>query len=129
MSFLKNFICKSKNVDKFFLIFTALIIVFYFLNAVLLSRNIFSNHVLLIFTEAKQFLDSKVLYKEIHVLYGIGQTLFNALSLYLFGQNVFSIQLNTNIFYFLSIFFIFLICLKINLSRVDSLFLILILGA
>ena len=117
-------IFKSNN---FFVIFVCLIIFFYFLNAVLFSRNIFSNHVLLIFTEAKQFLDSKVLYKEIHVLYGIGQTLFNALSLYLFGQNVFSIQLNTNIFYFLSIFFIFLICLKINLSRVDSLFLILIL--
>jgi len=119
-----------KNISKsntFFLIFVCLIILFYFLNAVLFSRNIFSNHVLLIFTEAKQFLDSKILYKEIHVLYGIGQTLFNALSLYLFGQNVFSIQLNTSIFYFLSIFFIFLICLKINISRFDSLFLILIL--
>jgi len=117
-------ILKSNNL---FTIFVSLIISFYFLNAVLFSRNIFSNHILLIFTEAKQFLDSKVLYKEIHVLYGIGQTLFNALSLYLFGQNAFSIQLNTSIFYFLSIFFILLICLKINLSRFDSLFLILIL--
>jgi hypothetical protein len=113
--------------NSFFITFICLIIFFYFLNAVFFSRNIFSNHVLIIFTEAKQFLDSKVLYKEINVLYGIGQTLFNALSLYLFGKNVFSIQLNTNIFYFLSIFFIFLICLKINLRRFDSLFLILIL--
>ena len=123
MNLSKNFL-KSNN---FFIIFICLIIFLYFLNAVLFSRSIFSNHVLIIFTEAKQFLDSKVLYKEIHVLYGIGQTLFNALSLYLFGQNVFSIQLNTNIFYFSSIFFIFLICLKINLSRLDCLFLILIL--
>ena len=113
--------------NSFFITFIFLIIFFYFLNAVFFSRNIFSNHVLIIFTEAKEFLDSKVLYKEINVLYGIGQTLFNALSLYLFGKNVFSIQLNTNIFYFLSIFFIFLICLKINLKRFDSLFLILIL--
>jgi len=123
MNLFKKFL-KSNN---FFVIFVCLIIFLHFLNAVLFSRNIFSNHVLLIFTEAKQFLDSKILYKEIHVLYGIGQTLFNALSLHLFGQNVFSIQLNTNIFYFLSIFFIFLICLKINISRFDSLFLILIL--
>jgi hypothetical protein len=123
MNLFKKFL-KSNN---FFVIFVCLIIFLHFLNAVLFSRNIFSNHIFLIFTEAKQFLDSKILYKEIHVLYGIGQTLFNALSLYLFGQNVFSIQLNTNIFYFLSIFLIFLICLKINISRFDSLFLILIL--
>ena len=113
--------------NSFFITFISLIIFFYFLNSVFFSKNMFSNHVFLVFTEAKQFLDSKSLYKEIHVTYGIGQTLINAASLVLFGKNVFSIQLNTNIFYFLSIFFIFLICLRINLSRFDSLFLILIL--
>ena len=123
MNLSKNFFKSNKS----FVLFVCLIIFFFFLNSVLFSRNIFSNHVLLIFTEAKQFLDSKVLYKEIHVLYGIGQTLVNALSLFLFGKNVFSVQLSSNIFYFLSIFFIFLICLKINLRRLESFFLILIL--
>jgi hypothetical protein len=111
----------------YYIIFAVLIIIFYFLNAVLFSKNIFNNHILLIFTEAKGFLDNKALYKEIYITYGIGQTLFNALSLYLFGENVFSIQLNTNLFYFLSILFILLICIKIKLQSFDSFFLILIL--
>jgi hypothetical protein len=123
---IQKFFLKSKILDKYFAIFTTLIIIFYFLNAVLFSKNTFNNHLFLLFTEAKQFLDYKVLYKEIHVLYGVGQALFNALSLYFFGPNVFSIQLNANIFYFFSIFFILLICLKLNLNRFDSLFLILI---
>jgi hypothetical protein len=103
MNVIKNFFF----LDKYLKAYISLIIFIYFFCAVVISRDLFSNHVLLIFTEAKQFLDSKKIYKEIHVLYGIGQPLFNGLSLYLFGENVFSIQLNVNIFYFLSIFVFF----------------------
>jgi hypothetical protein len=123
MNVIKNFFF----LDKYLKVYISLIIFIYFFCAVVISRDLFSNHVLLIFTEAKQFLDSKKIYKEIHVLYGIGQPLFNGLSLYLFGENVFSIQLNVNIFYFLSIFVFFLIFLKINSNFFDCLFIILIL--
>jgi hypothetical protein len=60
-------------------------------------------------------------------LYGIGVPFINAFSLFIFGHNVFSIFLITNIFYFLSIFFILLIFLKFKFSFLDNLFFILIL--
>jgi hypothetical protein len=67
------------------------------------------------------------LYKEVYVKYGIGQTLINTASLYIFGDNYFSIYLTANIFYFFSIFFILLICLKLRFNYLESLFLIIIL--
>ena len=106
------FFFKEKNKTSFFfkeknlLILIFLVIVFYFLNSVLFSRNIFSNHILLLFNEADQLLNGKKPYEEINVLYGIGTPLVNAFSLFVFGRNAFSIFLITNIFYFLSIFFI-----------------------
>ena len=76
----------------------------------------YGNHDLLHFTEASEFLRGYSLYQEVNVQYGIGTTLLHALALYIFGDNVFSAFLNVNIFYFLSILFIFLICLKINFN-------------
>jgi len=119
----KFFFLKEKNL----LILIFLVIIFYFLNAVIFSRNIFSNHILLLFNEADQLLNAKVPYEEINVLYGIGTPLVNAFSLFVFGRNAFSIFLITNIFYFLSIFFILLICLRLKFSLLDNLFFILIL--
>ena len=119
----KSFFLKEKNL----LILIFLVIIFYFLNSVIFSRNIFSNHILLLFNEADQLLNAKVPYEEINVLYGIGTPLVNAFSLFVFGRNAFSIFLITNIFYFLSIFFILLICLRLKFSLLDNLFFILIL--
>lgn len=130
MSFLRNYSNRiflfslGKNHTNILIFF---IIFFYFLNSVLFSRNIFSNHILLLFTEASQLLRGDLPYKEINILYGIGQPLVNAFSLFIFGKNVFSIFLITNIFYFLSILFILLISFKLKFKFVDSFFLILIL--
>jgi hypothetical protein len=82
---------------------------------------------LLLFIEASQLLRGDIPYKEINILYGIGQPLVNSFSLFIFGKNVFSIFLITNIFYFLSIIFILLISFKLKFKFIDSLFLILIL--
>ena len=109
------------------IILILLIIFLYFINSVLFSRNIFSNHVLLLLHEASQLLSGNTPYKEINIHYGIGTPLINAFSLLIFGKNIFSIFLMTNIFYFLSIFFILLIFLKFKFSFVDNLFFILIL--
>lgn len=109
------------------IILITLVIFFYFLNSVFFSRNIFSNHILLLFNEANQLLNGSSPYKEINILYGIGTPLVNAFSLFIFGRNAFSIFLITNIFYFLSIFFILLICLRFKFSLLDDLFFILIL--
>jgi hypothetical protein len=107
--------------------FTLIIIFFYFINSVLLNRNHYTNHLFLIFNEAYEFLNGMSLYKEVYVKYGIGQTLINTASLYIFGDNYFSIYLTANIFYFFSIFFILLICLKLRFNYLESLFLIIIL--
>jgi len=108
------------------IILAFLVIIVYFLNSVLVSRNIFSNHILLLFNEANQLLSGRAPYKEINILYGIGTPFVNALSLFIFGKNAFSIFLITNIFYFLSIFFILLICLRFKFSLLDNLFFIII---
>jgi len=105
----------------------SLVIFLYFANSLLLNKNHYTNHLFLIFNEAHEFLIGMKLYKEVYVKYGIGQTLINASSLYLFGDNYFSIYLIANIFYFLSFFFILLICLKLRFSYFEIFFLILIL--
>jgi len=113
--------------QKKLITFTLVIIYFYFINSILLNRNHYTNHLFLVFNEAYEFLHGMSLYKEVYVKYGIGQTLINTASLYIFGDNYFSIYLTANIFYFLSIFFILLICLKLKFNYLESLFLIIIL--
>jgi len=103
------------------------IIFIYFLNAIFISRNVFSNHVFWLLNEASQLLHGYSPYKQIVMLYGIGTPIINAFSLYIFGNNIFSIFLISNIFYFLSIFFTLLIAYKLKFSFIDNLFLILIL--
>jgi hypothetical protein len=115
-----------KNKYKFIL-WISLIIFLYFVNSILLNKNHYTNHLFLIFNEAHEFLNGLHLYKEVYVTYGIGQTLINAASLLLFGENWFSIYLVANIFYFLSFFFICFICLQLRFSYFEILFTILIL--
>jgi hypothetical protein len=103
------------------------IIFIYFLNAIFISRNVYSNHIFWLLNEASQLLHGYVPYKQIFMLYGIGTPIINAFSLSIFGNNIFSILLISNIFYFLSIFFILLIAYKLKFSFIDNLFLILIL--
>ena len=117
----------QKNNNYRIILSISLVIFLYFANSLLLNRNHYTNHLFLIFNEAHEFLNGMQLYKEVYVKYGIGQTLINAASLYLFGDNWFSIYLTANIFYFLSIFFILLICLKLRFSYSEIFFLIIIL--
>ena len=56
------------------IILAFLLIIVYFINSVLVSRNIFSNHILLLFNEANQLLNGRAPYKEINILYGIGKS-------------------------------------------------------
>jgi hypothetical protein len=117
---------KKKN-NLTFLIISFFIIFLYFLNSILIGKNYYGNHLFLLFSEASRFYNGDLLYKQIYVTYGIGQTLINVASLYLFGENTFSLYLIANIFFFLSIFFILLICLKLKFSNIESFFLIIIL--
>jgi hypothetical protein len=94
--------------------FIYLVIIFYFLNSIIFCKNVFSDHILLLFNEAIQLLRGEAPYKDVNILYGIGSSLINAFSLSIFGQNVFSIFLITNIFYFFSFFFILLISHKLR---------------
>jgi hypothetical protein len=121
---LKKTLSKNKNYTLISIIF--IILLCFFFNSLLLSRNFFGNHSLLIFTEASQFLNGKSLYKEIYVKYGILGVLINASSLYLFGDNIFSIHLIINSFYFLSLFLIGLICFKIHFNKIETFFILLI---
>ena len=127
MFFSKNKKLSFLYLRKNNLIILILLIILYFTNSVLFSRNIFSNHVFLLLHEANQLLSGNIPYKEINIHYGIGTPLINAFSLLIFGKNIFSVFLITNIFYFLSIFFILLIFLKFKFSFLDNLFFILIL--
>jgi hypothetical protein len=122
---LKNHILND-NKKKIFFVTTVIIIIFFF-NSLLLNRNIYNNHVNLIYITASDFINSKILYKEIYVKYGIGEIVVNALGLYLFGNNIFSLFLLTNLFYFFSIFVILLICLKLQFTYIENLFIILFL--
>jgi hypothetical protein len=117
----------NKDYKKLLFTTTFLIIILFFFNSILLNRNIYNNHVNLIYTAASDFINNKSLYKEIYVKYGIGDVIINSLGLYLFGDNIFSIFLLTNIFYFTSIFIILLICVKLKFSYVENLFIILLL--
>lgn len=127
------FFFTNKKITSLFLkkqsviILISIVIFFYFFNSVLLGRNIYSNHITLVFNEAIQLFNGKKPYEEINILYGIGTPLVNVFSLFIFGKNLFSIILIANIFYFLSIFFILLICLRLKLSFLDNFFFILIL--
>ena len=117
----------NKNYKKLLFTTTLLIIILYFFNSIFLNKNIYNNHVNLIYTAASDFINNKSLYKEIYVKYGIGDVLINSLGLYIFGNNIFSIFLLTNIFYFFALFIIFLICLKLKFSCIECLFVILFL--
>jgi hypothetical protein len=112
--------------ESYFKIFIFILVFLYFLNSVLYSINIFDSHIFWLFDEAMRFLNGERLYSEIAVVYGVGQPLINSIALIIFGKNVFSVFLITNIFFFLAIFFISLICIKLKFSKIDILFLILL---
>lgn len=122
-----------KRIEKFFLyknnllIFVSFLIFIFFINSLLLSKNIFDpHHVNLVFAEASDFFNGKRLYKEIFIKYGVLSTLINAFGLNLFGDNIFSIFLLTNIFYFFSIFLLFIIFIQLKINKLHILFLVLI---
>jgi hypothetical protein len=106
---------------------TIFIIVLFFINSLLLNRNIYDpHHANLVFAEASNFLHGKYLYKDIFVKYGVLTTITNAFGLFLFGDNIFSIFLTTNIFYFTSVLFLFYIFSYLKISKYNIFFLILI---
>jgi hypothetical protein len=106
---------------------TVFIIGLFFINSLLLSRNIYDpHHVNLIFVEASNFLHGKYLYKDIFVKYGVLATVTNAFGLFLFGDNIFSIFLITNIFYFSSVLLLFFIFSYLKISKYNNFCLILI---
>jgi hypothetical protein len=93
------------------------LILLYFINSIISSQYFFDyHHNNLIFSQSSKFLSGQQLYKEVWVKYGIGEVLLNTLALFLFGNNIFSIFLIDNIFYFLSIFIILLICIEIKIN-------------
>jgi hypothetical protein len=112
--------------ENYFKIIIFTIVSIYFLNSVLYSQNIFDSHAFWLFDEAMRFLNGERLYSEIAVIYGVGQPLVNSFALIVFGKNIFSIFLITNILYFLAIFFISLICIKLKLNKICIFFIILI---
>jgi hypothetical protein len=112
---------ESKNYQgKVFLTISFITIFFFFLISLFIERNIYNNHVNLIFIQASDFLHGKSLYKEIYIKYGVLSTLISAASLYFFGENIFSIFLIHNFFYFASICVILLIIHKINSNYISS---------
>jgi hypothetical protein len=112
---------KSKNHQKnIFILISLLTIIFFFFISLFIERNIYNNHVNLIFIQGSDFLNGKVLYKEIYVKYGVLGVLINATSLFFFGENIFSIFLIHNFFYFSSIFIILLIINKIDNNSKSS---------
>lgn len=111
---------KSNNYQKKKFILPLLTIIFFFFISLFIEKNIYNNHVNLIFIQASDFLNGKVLYKEIYVKYGILGILINATSLFFFGENIFSIFLITNFFYYSSIVTIFLIINKIDYNCKSS---------
>ena len=93
------------------------LILLYFINSIISSQYFFDyHHNNLIFSQSSKFLSGQQLYKEVWVKYGIGEVLLNTLALFLFGNNIFSIFLIDNVFYFLSIFIILLICIEIKIN-------------
>jgi 4-amino-4-deoxy-L-arabinose transferase-like glycosyltransferase len=112
---------KSNNYqENKFILVSLLAIIFFFFISLFIERNIYNNHVNLIFIQASDFLNGKVLYKEIYVKYGVLGVLINATSLFIFGENIFSIFLIHNFFYFSSIFIILLIINKIDYTYKSS---------
>ena len=107
---------KEQNNLKF-LIISFFIILLYFLNSLLIGKNYYGNHLFLLFSEASRFYNGDLLYKQIYVTYGIGQTLINAASLYLFGENTFSLYLIANIFFFFIDLIYFINLLKIKIFK------------
>ena len=121
INILNNFFKKNYS------ILTIGIIFLYFFNSILLTRNIYDpHHVNLVFTEASNFLDGKPLYKDIFVKYGVLSTIINSIGLFLFGNNIFSIFLISNIFYFSSIILVFIIFNQLNINKFNILLLVLI---
>jgi hypothetical protein len=125
-----NYYKKKKLIDFFkknISFCTVFIIFLFFINSLFYARNIYDpHHVNLVFVEASNFLHGKYLYKDIFVKYGILSTIINAFGLFLFGDNIFSIFLITNIFYFFSIFLLFFIFFYLKTNKYNNFFLILI---
>jgi hypothetical protein len=106
---------------------TVFIIFLFFINSLFFARNIYDpHHAKLVFVEASNFLHGKYLYQDIFVKYGILSTIINAFGLFLFGDNIFSIFLITNIFYFSSIFLLFFTFSYLKINKYNIFFLILI---
>ena len=70
-----------------------------------------------IFSNAIDFLDGRIPYREIFLEYGILSTLIHAFTLVLFDKNILSLISITSFFYALSIFFIGIIILKVTSNK------------
>ena len=76
----------------------------------------------LIFSNALDFLDGKLPYKEIYIEYGFVTTLIHALILTIFNKNIFSLIAITSLFYSLSIYLIGILTYKFTLNKYYSFF-------
>jgi len=75
-----------------------------------------------VFSNALDFLDGKLPYKEIFIQYGIVTTLIHALILTIFNKNIFSLIAATSLFYSLSIYIIGILTYKFTLNKYYSFF-------
>ena len=75
-----------------------------------------------IFSNALDFLDGKLPYKEIFIQYGFVSTLIHALILTIFNKNIFSLIAATSLFYSLSIYLIGILTYKFILNKYYSFF-------
>ena len=73
-----------------------------------------------IFSNALDFLDGKLPYKEIFIQYGFVSTLIHALILTIFNKNIFSLIAATSLFYSLSIYLIGILTYKFTLNKYYS---------
>jgi 4-amino-4-deoxy-L-arabinose transferase-like glycosyltransferase len=108
-----NFFCVPKEYKNKSIIFIVLIFIVFistFITAFLFAPLGFdSHHQGLMFQGAMSFINDKMLYKDVYYHYGPLTALLHSFSLYIGGQNVYSIQIITVIFYSLSSVLLFVI--------------------
>ena len=94
---------------SFFLLF------FFFIQSSILYLHVYDGHHQgLMFSNAIDLIDGNRPYDEIFIQYGILTTVIHSLALLLFGESVYIINLTTLLFYYSSIFFIYLIIKKLT---------------
>lgn len=117
---------RIETLKKDILVVIILFLLSYF--SYIFSINVYDfHHVGLLFTNAEQFIQGKILYKEISEFYGVFFTVLGALGLSVFGNNFFSLYLICLIFFFIGNFFLYKIFFKISGNYFNSLLLIILL--